>query len=67
MTEYGNFRFSLGPGEDEKYYKITAMGMRNVTAGFGQYDLKEIGREFGATANPTKMKYIQPETMGGLN
>ena len=41
--------------------------MRNVTAGLGQYDLKEIGREFGATANPTKMKYIQPETMGGLN
>ena len=35
MTEYGNFRFNLGPGEDEKYHKITAVGMRNVTAGLG--------------------------------
>ena len=41
MTEYGNFRFNLGPGEDEKYHKITAVGIRNVTAGFSQYGLKE--------------------------
>ena len=34
MTEYGSFRFNLGPGEDKNYHKITAVGMRNVTAGF---------------------------------
>ena len=39
--------------------------MRNVTAGLGQYDLKEIGLEFRATANPAEMNYILPETMGG--
>ena len=49
MMEYGNFRFNLGPGEDKKYHKITAVGMRNVTAGFGKYNLEEIGQEFRVT------------------
>ena len=65
MTEYGNFRFNLGPGEDKKYHKITAVGMRNVTAGFGKYNLEEIGQEFRVTVNPTEMDYILPETVGG--
>ena len=43
MTEYGNFRFNLGPGEDKIYHEITAVGMRNVTCGFGKYELEEIG------------------------
>ena len=63
--EYGNFGFNLGPVEDEKYHKITVVGMKNVTAGFGQYDLKEIGQEFRATANPAEIKYILSETVGG--
>ena len=33
-TEYGSFRFNLGPGEDGKYHEITAIGMDSVTAGF---------------------------------
>ena len=43
MMEYGSFRFNLGPGEDKICHKITAVGMRNVTAGLGKYDLKEKG------------------------
>ena len=43
MNKYGNFRFNLGPGEDQTYHEITAVGMRNVTADFGKYRLKEIG------------------------
>ena len=46
MTVYSNFRFNLGPGEDKSYHKITAFGMRNVTAGFGKYNLEEIGQKF---------------------
>ena len=65
MTEYGNFRFNLGPGEDKNYYEITAVGMRNVTAGFGKYDLEERGQEFRSSANPTEMSYILPKTVGG--
>ena len=36
VMEYGNFRFNLGPGDDKMYHEITAVGMRNVTAGFGK-------------------------------
>ena len=35
-TEYGSFRFNLGPGEDGKYHEITAIGMDSVTAGLGE-------------------------------
>ena len=31
VKEHGNFRFNLGPGEDQIYHEITAVGMRNVT------------------------------------
>ena len=65
MTEYGNFRFNLGPGEDKNYHESTAVGMRNVTAGFGKYNLEEIGQEFRSSANSTEMSYILPNTVGG--
>ena len=65
MTEYGSFQFNLGPGEDGKYHKIMAVGMENVTAGFGEYNLKEIAQEFRDTASPTELEYILPETVGG--
>ena len=50
VTEYGNFRFNLGPGEDQVYHEITAVGIENVTGEFGKYELKEIGKEFRSTA-----------------
>ena len=50
MTEYGGFRFNLGPGEN-KYHEITAMGMESVTAGFGEYNLKDIAQELKPTAS----------------
>ena len=56
--------FNLGPGEDKKYHKITSVGMRNVTTGFGKYSLGEIEQEFRASANPTEMDYILPQTVG---
>ena len=39
--------------------------MRNVSAGFGKYDLEEIGQEFRATPISTEMDYVLPETVGG--
>ena len=64
-TEYGSFWFNLGPGEDGKYHEITAVGMENVRAGFGEYNLKEIAQEFRDAASPTKLEYVIPETVGG--
>ena len=58
MTDHGSLRINLGPREDRKYHEITAIGMRNVTAGFGKYNLEEIGQECKATATPTEMDFI---------
>ena len=64
-TEYGSFRFNLGPGEDSKYHEITAIGMESVTAGFGEYDLKEIIKEYKNSATTEELEYSLPETVGG--
>ena len=64
-TEYGSFRFNLGPGEDGKYHEITAIGMDSVTAEFGEYDLKEVIREYRSSANPEELNDVLPETVGG--
>ena len=47
------------------YHEITAVGMRNVMAGFGKYELEEIGQEFKSTANSTEKNYILLQTVGG--
>ena len=65
MAEYGIFRFNLGPGEDGKYHKITAIGIESVTAGFGEYNLKDIAKEFKSLASPSELEYIHPEVVGG--
>ena len=62
MTEYGSFRFNLGPGEDGKYHEITAVGMENATA---EYKQKEKAQEFKDSASPTEVEYVLPETVGG--
>ena len=64
MTEFDNFRFNLGPGEDKIYHEITAVGVKNDRADFGKYELEEIGQEFISTANATEKKYILPKTVG---
>ena len=64
-TEYGSFRFNLGPGEDGKYHEITAIGMDSVTAGFGEYDLKEVIKEYRSSATSEELEQILPETVGG--
>ena len=45
-SEYGVFRFNLGPGDKEKYHEVTAVGMNEITNEFHKYDLKEINREY---------------------
>ena len=59
------FRFNFEPGENGKYHEITAVGMENVTAGFGEYNLKEIAQEFRDTASLAELEYVLPETVGG--
>ena len=63
-TEYGSFRFHLGPGEEGKYHKITAVGMDNVTSGFGEYNL-EVIKEYKEYASSIELEYVLPQSVGG--
>ena len=45
-SEFGKFRFNLGPGDDDKYHEITADGMNELTTEFHKYDLEEINLEY---------------------
>ena len=38
-TEYGSYRFHLGPGAGGEYHKISCVGMDSVTSKFNKYDL----------------------------
>ena len=64
-TEYGSFRFNLGPGEDGKYHEITAVGMDNVTSGFGEYDLEKVIQEYKETASDSESEFTLPQSVGG--
>ena len=64
-TDYGTFRFNLGPGEDNKYHEIVCAGMDSVTAGFGKYDLSEICKEYRENAEPEDKDAVLPPSVGG--
>ena len=64
-SEFGKFRFNLEPGEDDKYYEITAVGMKDVTAEFDKYDLKEINQEYLNNASGAEKEYVLPKIVGG--
>ena len=64
-TDYGTFRFNLGPGGDEEYHEIICAGMNSVTTEFEKYDLSEICEEFRENAEPGEENTILPKTVGG--
>ena len=64
-SEFGKFRFNLGPGEDDKYHEITAVGMNEVTSEFHRYDLEEINQEYMKHASDGEKENILPKTVGG--
>ena len=41
-SDYGIFRFNLGSGDKEKYHKINAVGMNEITTEFHKYNLEKI-------------------------
>ena len=63
MTEYGNFRFNLGPGI-KKLSRDHSCWDEKGYSWIGKYDLEEISLEFRSSANPTEMSYVLPKTVG---
>ena len=40
-TEYGQYRFSLGPTPENEFHTLSCLGMDSVTSEFSKYDLSE--------------------------
>ena len=38
-SDHETFRFNLGPGENGEFHEVVCIGMNDVTAGFGSYNL----------------------------
>ena len=53
-TEYGSYRFNLGPGAGGEYHEISCVGMDSVTSKFNKYDLSDICAEFVSLSNPNQ-------------
>ena len=45
-SNHGTFRFNLGPGDRGEYHEVVCVGMDDVTAVFGTYDLSDICQEY---------------------
>ena len=61
-TEYGSFRFNLGPNEHGEFIEMTCIGMDNVSGEFELYDLTDICREYKEEISDDE---ILPAEIGG--
>ena len=64
-SDHGTFRFNLGPGENGEFHEVVCIGMKDVTAGFGSYDLSEITIENRDQAEEEEKDVALPEKVGG--
>ena len=64
-TEYGSYRFNLGPGAGGEYHEISCVGMDSVTSKFNKYDLSNICAEFTSLSNPNQSVPPLPKYVGG--
>ena len=64
-SNHGTFRFNLGPGDRGEFHEIVCVGMDDVTAGFGSYDLSDICQEYRDQAIDAGRDVILPPRVGG--
>ena len=64
-TEYGSYKFCLGPTEDGEYHEVTAQGISHITSTFNRYDLTEINKEVRKT-NKLPKGTTFPQLIGGM-
>jgi len=64
-SNHGTFRFNLGPGDRGEFHEIVCVGMDDVTAGFGSYDLSDICQEYRDQAIDAGKDVILPPRVGG--
>ncbi len=64
-SNHGTFRFNLGPGDRGEYHEVVCVGMDDVTAGFGTYDLSDICQEYRDQAGDKEKDILLPPRVGG--
>ena len=64
-SNHGTFQFNLGPGDKGEFHEIICVGMDDVTAGFGSYDLSEIAEEFRNQAAGAEKDVVLLKRVGG--
>ena len=64
-TEYGSYRFNLGPGSIGEYHEILCVGKDSVMSKFNKYDLSEIYAEFTSLSDPNQSVPPLPKYVGG--
>ena len=64
-TEHSVYQFNLGPGEENVYHEIVAIGMSSVTSEFAKYDLSDICKEYKDEAVEKDIQTILPKSIGG--
>ena len=64
-SNHGTYRFNLGPGDNGEFHEVVCVGMSDVTAGFGLYDLSKIAEEYKSQAKGAEKDVILPERVGG--
>ena len=64
-TRYGNYRFSLGPTEENEFAEINCIGMDELTTEFRKYSLEEISQEYRNSCKEGKPEPVPKYTGGG--
>ena len=64
-SNHGTYRFNLGPGEQGEFHEVVCVGMDDVTAGFGTYDLTEIAEEYRDQAVEAEKDVVLPKRIRG--
>ena len=64
-TRYGNYRFSLGPTEENEFAEINCIGMDELTTEFRRYSLEEISQEYRNSCKEGKPEPVPKYTGGG--
>ena len=63
-TQYGSYRFNMGPGEEGQFHELSCVGIDTVTSSFPRYDLSEIHSEY-RSCTPEDQYSILPPFAGG--
>ena len=64
-TEYGSYRFNLGPGVGGENHEISCVAMDSVTSKFNKYDLSDICSEFISLSDPNHPVPLLPKYVWG--